>query len=38
MAHWTTVFVEVPGSTFTPVKTVLDLLGPAHQPSAHGYR
>ncbi|HTT30518.1 MAG TPA: DUF4301 family protein [Solirubrobacteraceae bacterium] len=37
MAHWTTVFVEVPGSTFTPVKTVLDLLGPEHQPRApHG--
>lgn len=32
MAHWTTVFVEVPGSTFTPVKTVLDLLRPEHQP------
>jgi len=33
MAHWTTVFVEVPGSTFTPVKTVLDLLRPEHQPA-----
>jgi hypothetical protein len=32
MAHWVTVFVEVPGTTFTPVKTVLDLLRPEHQP------
>ena len=32
MAHWNTVFVEVPLSTFTPVKTVLDLLRPEHQP------
>lgn len=31
MAHWNTVFVEVPGETFTPVKTVLDLLRPEHQ-------
>lgn len=30
MADWTTVFVEIPTSTFTPVKTVLDLLGDAH--------
>ncbi len=34
MAHWTTLFVEVPASTFAPVKTVFDLLRPAHQPSA----
>lgn len=33
MAHWLTVFVEVPEATFTPVKTVNDLLRPAHQPS-----
>jgi hypothetical protein len=26
------VFVEVPGEIFTPVKTVLDLLRPEHQP------
>jgi hypothetical protein len=30
MAHWRTVFVEVPGSTFAPVKTVADLLRPEH--------
>jgi hypothetical protein len=33
MAHWNTVFVEVPVSTFTPVKTVHDLLRPEHQES-----
>jgi hypothetical protein len=32
MARWNTVFVEVPLSTFNPVKTVLDLLRPQHQP------
>ena len=32
MAGWTTVFVEVPLKTFNPVKTVNDLLKPAHQP------
>jgi hypothetical protein len=31
MAHWLTVFVEVPLSTFSPVKTVLDLLREAHR-------
>ncbi len=31
MAEWITVFVEVPISTFTPVKTVADLLRPEHQ-------
>lgn len=31
MAGWNTVFVEIPDSTFAPVKTVLDLLGPAHR-------
>ena len=30
MAHWNTLFVEVPSSTFSPVKTVLDLLGDMH--------
>ncbi len=34
MARWNTVFVEVPIATFTPVKTVLDLLRPSHQPLA----
>jgi len=32
MAHWLTVFVEVPLATFNPVKTVFDLLRPEHQP------
>lgn len=32
MAKWTTVFVEVPLATFNPVKSVNDLLKPAHQP------
>ncbi len=31
MSDWNTVFVEVPASTFNPVKTVCDLLRPAHQ-------
>lgn len=31
MAFWNTVFVEVPISTFSPVKTVNDLLRPQHQ-------
>ncbi len=31
MAHWITVFVEVPIETFNPVKTVNDLLRPQHQ-------
>jgi hypothetical protein len=31
MAHWNTVFVEVPVTTFTPVKTIWDLLRPEHQ-------
>ncbi len=32
MAEWQTIFVEVPLETFNPVKTVNDLLKPAHQP------
>jgi hypothetical protein len=32
MAGWNTIFVEVPAATFAPVKTVLDLLRPQHQP------
>ena len=32
MAKWITIFVEVPLSTFNPVKTVNDLLKPSHQP------
>lgn len=31
MYHWNTLFVEVPSETFSPVKTVLDLLKPEHQ-------
>lgn len=31
MARWITVFVEVPAQTFTPVKTVYDLLKPEHE-------
>jgi hypothetical protein len=31
MAGWNTVFVEIPLESFTPVKTVLDLLRPEHQ-------
>lgn len=34
MARWNTVFVETPPETFAPVKTVFDLLRPAHQPPA----
>lgn len=33
MAKWLTFFVEVPVETFNPVKTVMDLLRPQHQPS-----
>ncbi|RZK11296.1 MAG: DUF4301 family protein [Flavobacterium sp.] len=32
MAKWITIFVQVPLITFNPVKTVNDLLKPAHQP------
>ena len=32
MFSWNTIFIEIPSETFTPVKTVLDLLQPAHQP------
>ena len=35
MAYWNTVFVEVPITTFNPVKTVNDLLKPAHQAVGH---
>jgi hypothetical protein len=30
MAHWNSLFVEIPSDTFSPVKTVLDLLESAH--------
>jgi hypothetical protein len=32
MAGWHTLFVEIPQEAFNPVKTVFDLLRPAHQP------
>lgn len=32
MACWITFFVEVPNQTFSPVKTINDLLKPDHQP------
>ena len=31
MSRWNTVFVEVPATTFNPVKTVNDLLRPSHR-------
>ncbi|MCQ2335557.1 MAG: DUF4301 family protein [Paludibacteraceae bacterium] len=31
MADWITIFVEVPPETFTPVKTLVDLLRPEHR-------
>jgi len=31
MSDWNTLFVEVPASTFSPVKTVSDLLRKEHQ-------
>ncbi len=31
MAFWNTIFVEIPSESFSPVKTVLDLLGTAHK-------
>ncbi len=34
MSDWNTVFVEVPIETFHPVKEVIDLLRPTHQPPA----
>jgi hypothetical protein len=38
MALWETVFVEVPGETFAPVKTLLDLLREEHQPPSRSNR
>ena len=32
MHDWNTLFVEVPGDSFTPVKSALDLLKEGHQP------
>ncbi|AND63628.1 ATPase [Flavobacterium covae] len=32
MANWITLFIEVPLDTFTPVKTINDLLKSVHQP------
>jgi hypothetical protein len=36
MAYWNTLFVEIPLTCFAPVKTVFDLLRPAHQPPKGG--
>lgn len=30
MANWNTIFIEVPNETFSPVKTILDLLNEPH--------
>ena len=39
MAYWITLFVEVPQTVFTPVKTVNDLLRPQHLAApASGFR
>jgi hypothetical protein len=35
MADWNTIFVEVPAATFTPVKTINDLLRPEHTAAVH---
>jgi hypothetical protein len=35
MAHWNTIFVEVPIETFNPVKTINDLLRPQHLAENH---
>lgn len=32
MSKWNSIFVEVPNEIFSPVKTILDLLQPIHQP------
>ncbi len=31
MAEWITIFAEIPATTFTPVKTVFDLVRPTHR-------
>jgi hypothetical protein len=31
MAHWTTIFVEIPSEVFSPVKTIIDLLDESHR-------
>jgi hypothetical protein len=30
MSRWNTLFVEIPVTLFTPVKTILDLMRPEH--------
>jgi hypothetical protein len=32
MAGWHSIFIEIPSEAFNPVKTIFDLLRPAHQP------
>ncbi|MEL6841934.1 MAG: DUF4301 family protein, partial [Bacteroidota bacterium] len=34
MANWHTILIEVPLTTFSPVKSVMDLLDPSHQNEA----
>ena len=34
MAHWNTLFVDVPATVFHPVKTIADLLRPGHSPAS----
>lgn len=34
MANWHTILIEVPLTTFSPVKSVMDLLAPSHQNEA----
>ncbi len=34
MAKWNSIFIEIPNEIFSPVKTVLDLLQPVHQPKS----
>jgi hypothetical protein len=31
MAHWSTIFVEIPSEVFSPVKTIIDLLDESHR-------
>ena len=31
MYYWNSIFVEIPSNTFSPVKSVMDLLNPLHQ-------
>lgn len=35
MYYWNSIFVEIPSNTFSPVKSVMDLLNPLHQEVNH---